>query len=581
MTTDISQSENLNFNSSEFTIKKESKSEVINLVLDALVKQKQVLVFVNSKKAAEKTAEDITRALSTRAAELDLLSEHISKILPRPTEQCRRLSQCVKKGIAYHHAGLVSEQKELVEDSFKSGLIKVICCTPSLAYGVDTPAFRVIVRDLKRYGKRGMDYIPVLEYHQMAGRAGRPGKELFGEAVCIAQSDNEKENIFEKYVKGEPEEIFSKLAVEPVLRTYILSLIATEIVNTREKILSFFSKTFWAHQFQDMQKLEKIINKMLKLLLDYGFIVSERQTAEFSSANEFYNESSDISNNDNPKINNTDELFSNFKDASLYDNENICNKRIILQNSEKIRATIIGKRVSELYLDPYTAYKFIAVLHRSKIKAVNDISFLSAVCYTLEMRPLLTVKVKEYDAIQERIIELQSQLLIFEPSYYDSDYDMFINAMKTSFFLHDWINEFDEESLLNKYDIRPGEIRVKTELADWLLYSMMELAKLLKMQNIVKEISRLRYRIKYGAREELLALLQLKGIGRVRARKLFMHDIKDIGDIKKRDLTSLTQLLGKAVAEDIKQQVGENIKPEYVQVKLNKRKGDINLMDFE
>jgi len=565
----INQSDNLHFNKSEFSIKAETKSDVINLVLDTLEKNKQALVFVNSKRAAEKTAEDISHALFIKNAELNILSENILSILPRSTEQCKRLSLCVKKGIAYHHAGLVSEQKELVEDSFKSGLIKVICCTPSLAYGVDTPAFRVIVRDLKRYGKRGMDYIPVLEYHQMAGRAGRPGKELFGEAICIAQSDNEKKNIFEKYVQGDPEDIYSKLAVEPVLRTYILSLIATEIVNTKEKIISFFSKTFWAHQFQDMQKLEKIINKMLKLLFDYGFIVSERQIAEFSSADALIDErKEDV------------DSFSDFNDVSLYDDEDIRTKKVILDGDEKIKATLIGKRVSELYLDPYTAYQLIAVLQRSKTKTAIDISFLSAVCYTIEMRPLLTVKVKEYDIIQERIIGLQPQLLILEPNYYDSDYDMFINAMKTSFFLLDWVNEFDEEALLEKYDVRPGEIRIKIELADWLLYSMVELAKLLKMQNIVKEISKLRYRIKYGAKEELLALLQLKGIGRIRARKLFIHGIKDLGDIKRADLTSLTQLLGKAIAGDIKQQIGENIKPEDIQVKLNKRKGDISLKDF-
>ena len=137
--------------------------------------------------------------------------------------------------------------------------------------------------------------------------------------------------------------------------------------------------------------------------------------------------------------------------------------------------------------------------------------------------------------------------------------------------------------LRSAVSINQGEIicnSFKIDLADWLLYSLMELAKLLKMQNIVKEISKLRYRIKYGAKEELLALLQLKGIGRIRARKLFMHGIKDLGDIKKADITSLTQLLGKAITEDIKQQVGENVKPEDIQVRLNKRKGDISLKDF-
>ena len=108
------------------------------------------------------------------------------------------------------------------------------------------PAFRTIIRDLKRYGYRGLAWIPILEYHQQAGRAGRPSFDKYGEAICIAASKSEKDNIHEKYIKGEPEEIYSKLAVEPVLRTYLLSLIATDFVKTKQQIFEFFSKTFWA-----------------------------------------------------------------------------------------------------------------------------------------------------------------------------------------------------------------------------------------------------------------------------------------------------------------------------------------------
>ncbi|MEK6921837.1 MAG: LAGLIDADG family homing endonuclease, partial [Nanoarchaeota archaeon] len=149
--------------------------------------------------------------------------------------------------------------------------------------GVDLPAYRAIIRDLRRFSKNwGQTSISVLEYQQMAGRAGRPGKDTRGEAITIAKTEAEKENIYEEFVIGEVEDIYSKLAVEPVLRTYLLSLIATEYVRTKEQILSFFSKTFWAYQYKDLVKLEKIINKMLKLLKDFEFI--ETNENEFSTA---------------------------------------------------------------------------------------------------------------------------------------------------------------------------------------------------------------------------------------------------------------------------------------------------------
>ena len=67
-----------------------------------------------------------------------------------------------------------------------------------------------------------MDWIPVLEYLQMAGRAGRPEYEKEGQSIIIASDEDQKEEVYDKYILGQPEEIYSKLAVEPVLRTYLL-----------------------------------------------------------------------------------------------------------------------------------------------------------------------------------------------------------------------------------------------------------------------------------------------------------------------------------------------------------------------
>ena len=172
----------------------ETGNAALDLALDTLNLGKQALVFANTKKSAEKTAEDIAGKIKTNNSSLDDLSAKILKALSSPTKQCQRLALCIKKGIAFHHAGLVAKQRELIEDNFKSGAIKIICSTPSLAMGVDLPAYRAIIKDLKRYGSRGMAFIPVLEYLQMAGRAGRPKFDKSGEAMPFSPigSANEK-----------------------------------------------------------------------------------------------------------------------------------------------------------------------------------------------------------------------------------------------------------------------------------------------------------------------------------------------------------------------------------------------------
>src|SRR3989344_7558707 len=225
-------------------ISSETGNGTLDLALDTIQLGKQALVFVNTKRSAEKTAEDISNKIKTNDEKLRELSEKALKALSRPTKQCERLAKCVKKGIAFHHAGLTHKQRELIEDNFRNGSIKIICCTPTLAFGLDLPAYRVVLKDMKRYGQRGYAWIPVLEAHQMFGRAGRPNYDQEGQAICMAATDSEKENIWERYILGKPEEIYSKLAVEPVLRTYLLSLIAADFVNTKKQIIDFLKKTF-------------------------------------------------------------------------------------------------------------------------------------------------------------------------------------------------------------------------------------------------------------------------------------------------------------------------------------------------
>ncbi|MBI2656476.1 ATP-dependent DNA helicase, partial [Candidatus Woesearchaeota archaeon] len=235
-------------------IDEESDSAVLNVALDTLKIGKQALVFTNTKKSAEKTAEEISKKVKSDNEELKALADRALNALSRPTKQCERLALCMKKGIAFHHAGLTHEQKNIIEDNFRNGRIKIICCTPTLSYGVDLPAYRAIIKDLKRYTVHGLTWIPVLDYMQMSGRAGRPNYDKEGQAIAIAVAKAEKEKIEERYVNGTPEEIYSKLAVEPVLRTYVLSLIAANFTQTKSQLFDFFDKTFYAYQFKDLRR---------------------------------------------------------------------------------------------------------------------------------------------------------------------------------------------------------------------------------------------------------------------------------------------------------------------------------------
>ncbi len=510
-----------------------TQNDAVNLALDTIKIEKQAIVFASTKDSAEKTAEEIAKKIKHTSPELEKLSLEALQVLSKPTKQCQRLAMCVKKGIAFHHAGLVRSQRELIEKAFKDRKIKIICSTPTLAAGLDLPAFRTIIKNLKRFGKNGMNYIPVLEYLQMAGRAGRPKYDTEGQAIAIASSKKDVEFIYKHYVKGEPEDIYSKLGVEPVLRTYVLSLIATEFVTTKKEAVEFFGKSFYAHQYRDQTRIEKFISRTVRLLQEWELL---EQEPDFTPA------------------------------------DDTC--------SDTLKATLLGKRVAELYIDPLTAHQFITGMRKSGVKKVNEFSFLQLISATAEMRPLLRTRVKEYDDIQAKLAGVIDFILGDEPSMYDIEYEEFMDSIKTSMFFSEWIDEKDEEYMLEKYKVRPGEIRVKLETADWLIYAMQEILRIIKMQGLYNEATKLRVRIRYGVKEELISLLKLKNIGRIRARKLFSHGIRDIGDVKNADLRLVSELIGEAVARDIKMQVGEEL-PEDKKIKEGKRKGQINLEDFD
>ncbi|MDD5181854.1 MAG: DEAD/DEAH box helicase [Candidatus Nanoarchaeia archaeon] len=482
--------------------KLKGKSDVpeIRILEDTLAKNKSMLLFVSSRRNAEgcakKCADTVAASLNAEEKkELEALSKEILDVLETPTKQCEDLAECVKSGVAFHHAGLVAKQRSLIENAFRSRLIKIICCTPTLAAGLNLPAFRAVVRDLKRFdSEEGMGFIPVLEFKQMCGRAGRPGLDDSGQGIAIAKTVKEAEEIREKYIKGIPEDVYSKLSVEPVLRMQILGLISTGEIIDRKSLMGFFAKTFYAVQYKNLDRIENNLDKIMNELIGWGFIKPEGQ---------------------------------------------------------KLLPTLIGKRVAELYIDPYSAHKIMEALKKSN---QEPLYYIHTICSCVEMRPLLYISSKDFSELQQKSLKFDD-VLPEAPSAWDVDYEVWFRAIKTAFMLNDWIGEKNEAQLFDEYHETPGMLKNRLNNADWMLYSMGEIAGLLKRKEDLTPLRKLRIRMKYGAKEELLNLLRFEGIGRIRARKLYFSGIKSVVDVKKIAYEKLSDLIGPKIAKKLKDQV--------------------------
>ncbi len=352
--------------------------------------------------------------------------------------------------------------------------------------GVNLPGKRVIIRDYRRYGGYGLKPIPVLEIHQMFGRAGRPKYDKEGEAVLIARNMAEYEELWDHYIEGRPEPITSKLGVEPILRMHVLGVIA-ECPVTRDKLFDFFGDTFYAYQYGNIERISNLLDRVLDNLFEWKFID--------------------------------------------YDSKN------------KFKPTKLGNRIAQLYLDPYTAHSLIKLLSK---KLPDDIILLTLLSDTAEMRPLRGVRNSETEVYDQ-----------FEK--YDLKEDQ-LKAFKNAVVFFDWINEASDDKIFDKYGIPPGTLRTKLNIADWLLYACSEIAKIKRRKKLIPKINALRKRLKYGVRKELLPLVRVRNIGRVRARKLYQAGIKNIKDLRKAEQKKLEKLLGKKISKKVKKAVEKDLK---------------------
>jgi len=471
--------------------------------MDTIKLGQQALIFCPTKAAAESSAQKIA-ALLKLDEHLRSDAEKVVKSLPRPTKQCQKLYDVFLKGIAFHHAGLVSKQKELVENNFREQNIKIICCTPTLAMGLNMPADRAIMKSLKRFDGRGSNWIPVLEYHQMVGRAGRPGRGMDeGLAISIVSSEKDHEFIHNKYILGDPEEIESKLSVEPLLRTHMLSLIASGFTRTKNELLEFFKKTLYGQQFGDDWSFEIKIEDILQMLEKHKFIIIK---------------------------------------------------------SDELLPTSVGKRISQLYLDPKDAKLMIDGLE--KVSNKNEFSFAHLISSTSEMWPRIRARKSDLELINDTIIDYEKYFLTNIPKDWDSDYPRFLDAVKTSLLFMEWMSEHSEEYMLEKFAVRPGEIRNKLLTADWLLYACSEICRLLDMGDVQSLVNKTRLRVKHGIKEELIPLIKLRGIGRYRARLLWNAGWKKPSDINKSSPAKLATILHSAkIAQKVWEQL--DVKEEH------------------
>lgn len=474
-----------------FEVERSLMGTPIDLGVQSVKQGGQSLVFAEtrarSKSLATKAADAIFQMLEKK--EISELEKTSKKLLSENehTELVKTLALLVKKGVAFHHAGLNQKCRQTIEDEFRKGTIKLLSSTPTLAAGVNLPARRVVISNINRYNaKVGANRpISILEYKQLCGRAGRPQYDDYGESIIVGNGNTE--DLIEYYINGEPEPIISKITDDKSLRTHILSVIVTHPGIKKEDILEFFLQTL-------------------------GGLQTRKPTIKFAI------------------------------DISL---RFLSSKFLIIKKGERYAATEFGKKTSMLYIDPLTATCFRDSIENASQERKHTFGFLHLITNCEEFFPKFSLRKKDYETASLMIENNSSQLL--EPI---SEYD----CSRSLLALQSWITESTELSLSDSLGIESGDMHRMTENANWLSYCLREISKHVERIDLLEELGDLRNRVVYGIREELLDLVKVKGIGRVRARILFKHGIKNLDDLRKIPVNKLAEIdkIGSTIADNIK-----------------------------
>ena len=478
----------------KFDVEPSIRGIPIDLGVQSVKDGGQSLVFAEtrtrSKSLATKAADIISQFLEkNESQELEIISK---KILSdnEHTELVKTLATLIKKGVAFHHAGLNQNCRQTIEAEFRKGTIKLLSSTPTLAAGVNLPARRVVISNINRYNAKvgGNRPISILEYKQLCGRAGRPQYDDYGESIIVGNGNSD--DLMEYYVHGEPEPIISKITDDKSLRTHVLSLIVTKPGIKKEEILDFFLQTLGGSQ-------------------------SRKATIKFAI------------------------------DISL---RFLTNAFLIIKKGERYAATEFGKKTSMLYIDPLTATYFRDAIENVSPERKHSFGFLHLISNCNEFFPKFSLRNKDYEIASMMIENNSSELL--EPI---SEYD----CSRSLLALQSWITESSELTLSDNLGIESGDMHRMVETADWLSYCLREISKHVERVDLLDELENLRRRIVYGIREELLDLVKVKGIGRIRARMLYKHGIKTLDDLAKIPVNKLAEIdkIGSTIADNIKSEL--------------------------
>lgn len=463
---------------------KNKNDVIVKIVEKAIEDNSQALSFVSTRRFTESLATYVAKKIDKKTTKeqkhkfkqvADKLLEVPKKKGSLPTTTCLKLAEAAEKGVVFHHAGLFNEQKEIIEDEFRNGNILMITATPSLMYGVNLPSKYVVIRDHTRWTSNGPASIPVFDYEQMSGRAGRPQYDDVGYSYLVAKTMDEAFDLEARYVNGEIELTNSKLIDnKDAIYKQIIAQIASSLSKNLDDLNDFFGKTLYGFQMKNNPSMSMFAQDSLNW--------------ELESALEF--------------------LLQN---------------GIIRATPEGLKTTDFGNLIAKSNYAVETAVKIKEYV--STMEKLKPAEMIYALAETPDL-PLISFKGrKSKDPVRDKLSEC---------GLFAVDIG---NPEATAVSLIEWIDERNEYEIENAYNVYSASTRRSAYEASRLVKFAKNTLEVLGNYSNLKDMDYLSARLYYGVKEDIIPLVVgVKRLGRKRARLLMKTFGDNLSEASEKDL---------------------------------------------
>lgn len=463
---------------------KNKNDVIVKIVEKAIEDNSQALSFVSTRRFTESLTTYVAKKIDKKTTNeqkqkfkqvADKLLEVPKKKGSLPTTTCLKLAEAAEKGVVFHHAGLFNEQKEIIEDEFRNGNILMITATPSLMYGVNLPSKYVVIRDHTRWTSNGPASIPVFDYEQMSGRAGRPQYDDVGYSYLVAKTMDEAFDLEARYVNGEIELTNSKLIDnKDAIYKQIIAQIASSLSKNLDDLNDFFGKTLYGFQMKNNPSMSMFAQDSLNW--------------ELESALEF--------------------LLQN---------------GIIRATPEGLKTTDFGNLIAKSNYAVETAVKIKEYV--STMEKLNPAEMIYALAETPDL-PLISFKGrKSKDPVRDKLSEC---------GLFAVDIG---NPEATAVSLIEWIDERNEYEIENAYNVYSASTRRSAYEASRLVKFAKNTLEVLGNYSNLKDMDYLSARLYYGVKEDIIPLVVgVKRLGRKRARLLMKTFGDNLSEASEKEL---------------------------------------------